>query len=151
VDTAGVVADHAADGATVVAGGIGSEGQMMFFGGVAEVIEDNAGLDARDAPFGIDLENVSHVLGEIEHDGDIAALSCERGSTATAKERSAEVTTNGDGSEDIVRIARKNYADGNLAIVRAVSGVESAASIVEADVTTDAEAQGFGKPRGIAY
>ncbi len=38
VDAAGVVADHAADGAAVVAGGIGGEGQVIFFGGVAEVI-----------------------------------------------------------------------------------------------------------------
>ena len=119
---------------------------MMFFGGVAEVIEDNAGLDARDAAFGIDLQNLSHVPGEIEHDRDIATLAGQRSSSATAKERSAEFTANGDGREDVIRIARKNYADGNLAVVGAVSGVESAAAIIEADFTTNAGRRASASP-----
>ncbi len=84
VDAAGVVANHAADGAAVVAGGIGREGEVMFFGGVAEVVEDNSGLNAGDAAFGIDFENARHVLGEIQHDGDVAALAGQGcASTAT--------------------------------------------------------------------
>src|SRR5262249_24471597 len=92
VDAAGVIADHAADGAAVVAGRIGGEGQVMFFGSVAKVIEDDSGLDSRNAPLGIDLENVVHVLGEIENDGDVAALSGKRCATAAAKERGAKFT-----------------------------------------------------------
>ena len=57
--TAGVVADHAADGATVMARGIGPEGQMMFLGGVAEIVEHHAGLDPRNAPLRIDLQDDS--------------------------------------------------------------------------------------------
>ena len=49
VDAAGVIADHAADGAAVMTGGIGSEGQMIFFGGVAEMVEDDSRLHASDA------------------------------------------------------------------------------------------------------
>jgi hypothetical protein len=45
VDAAGVVADHAADGAAGVGGGIGGEGEGEFFCGVADAIEDDAGLD----------------------------------------------------------------------------------------------------------
>jgi hypothetical protein len=90
VDAAGVVADHAADGAAVVAGGIGSEGEVMLFGGVAESVEDDSGLHAGDAAGGIDLENARHVLGKIEDDGDVAALAGERSAAAAAEERRAE-------------------------------------------------------------
>ncbi len=146
VDAAGVVADHAADGAAVMAGGIGREGQMIFFGGVSEMIEDDSGLHARDAPLGIDLEDISHVLREIENDGDVAALSGERGAAAAAKERSTEVATNGDGRENIVGIARKNNADRNLAVVGAVGRVERAAAVVEADVPAHAGRRASASP-----
>ncbi len=51
VDAAGVVADHAADGAAAVGGGIGGEGEGEFFCGVADAIEDDAGLDVDGAGF----------------------------------------------------------------------------------------------------
>ena len=58
----------------------------MFFGGVAEVVENDAGLHAGDAAGGIDLENPRHVLGEVEDDGDVAALAGERGAAAAAEQ-----------------------------------------------------------------
>jgi hypothetical protein len=78
MDSAGIVSDHPADGATIVAGGIGREGEVMLFGGVAELIEYNAGLHTSDAACRIDRKNSPHVLGKIQHDGDIAALTCKR-------------------------------------------------------------------------
>ncbi len=56
----------------------------MFFSGVAEVIENDSGLYTRNAALGIDLEDVSHVLRKIENDGDVAALSSERGTSTAA-------------------------------------------------------------------
>jgi hypothetical protein len=75
VDAAGVVADHAADGATVVAGGIGGEGEVILFGCVAEVVEHYSGLDSRNVAGGIDFKNLSHVFREIKNNRDIAALT----------------------------------------------------------------------------
>ena len=75
MDTAGVVADHAADGAAVVSGGVGGEGQVMFFGCVTEMIEHHSGLHAGDAAGGIDLQNIPHVFGEVENHRDVRALS----------------------------------------------------------------------------
>ena len=49
VHAAGVVADHAAEGAAVVGGGIGREGQVMLLGCGAEVVENHSGLNAGDA------------------------------------------------------------------------------------------------------
>ena len=145
VDAAGVVADHAADGAAVVAGGIGGEGEVMFFGGVAEVVEDDAGLHAGDAAGGIDLENARHVLGEVEDDGDVAALSGEGGAAAAAEHGRIEFAAEGECGEDVVGVVRENYADGDLAVVRTVGRVEGAAAVVEANVSTQMFTQSLGE------
>ena len=46
MDAATVVANDTAEGAAGVSGGIGRVGEVMEFGGVAQAIEDDAGLDA---------------------------------------------------------------------------------------------------------
>src|ERR1035437_2017637 len=57
MDSAGIVSDHPADGATIVAGGIGREGEVMLFGGGAGLIEDNAGPPTNDAACRVDRKN----------------------------------------------------------------------------------------------
>jgi hypothetical protein len=141
VDSAGVVADHAADGAAVVTGGIGSEGEVMFFGGVAQLVENDSGLHASDAASGIDLEDRGHVLGKIEDDGDVAALAGERRSSATTEQRRAKVATDGNSGENILSVAGNDYANGNLAIVGSVGGVESTGAGIEADLAANVGAQ----------
>jgi hypothetical protein len=116
---------------------------VVLFGGVAKVIEHDAGLYASDAAPGIDLKNAGHVLGEIQHDGDVAALPGERGSGPTAEQGRTEFATNRNCGEDVVGIARKNYADRDLAVVGAVGGVEGAAAVVKANVAANAQAQSF--------
>ena len=138
MDAAGIVADHAADGAAVVAGGIGSEGEVMFFGGVAEMIEHDAGLHACDAARGIDLEDARHVLGKVQHHRNIAALTGQRRAATTAEQGRAEFAAHGNGGENIVRVMGKDYADGDLAVVGTVGGVERTAAVVEANLATEA-------------
>ena len=75
VDSAGVVTDHATDGAAIVAGWIGSESEVVLFGGIAQVIENDSGLDLRDAVRGIDFEDFPHVPREIENDRYVATLT----------------------------------------------------------------------------
>ena len=132
MDATGVVADHAADGAAVMAGRIGGEGEVMFLRGVAEMIEDDSGLDAGDAALGINLEDVAHVLGEVEHHGHVAALAGKGSASAAAEKRSAEFAAGRDGGEDILRVIRKNHTDGDLAVVGSVGGVERASAAIEA-------------------
>jgi hypothetical protein len=145
VDAAGVVADHAAESAAVVGGGIGAEGEVVFFGGGAEVIEDDSRLDAGRAANGIDFEDLIHVGGEIEDDGNVAALSGEGCASAAAEQRRAELAAECDRGLNIVRIARQHYSDRNLAVVGAVGGVESAGAAIEADFTANLFAQSFGQ------
>src|SRR5579863_6274148 len=149
MDAAGVVADHAAQGAAVVGGRIGGEGQVILFSRVAEMVEDDSGLDAGDAALGIDLENLRHVLRKIEDDGDVAELSGKRGSGAAAKKRSAELAARGDRHENVVGIAREDDSDGYLAVVRSVGRIESAAAVVEADISPHFRAESISQPRSI--
>src|SRR5207244_10263893 len=44
VDAAGVIADHAADGAVGVGGGVGAEGEGVLLRGVAQIVENYARL-----------------------------------------------------------------------------------------------------------
>jgi len=113
------------------------------------VIEDDSRLDTGNAACGIDLEDVGHVLREIQDDRDVAALSGERGSSTSAKKRGAEFATKTDCGENIVRVAREHYANRDLAIVGAVSRIESAALVVEAHVAAKVLSQGLGQPQGI--
>src|SRR5690349_2549802 len=121
----------------------------MFFGCVAQVIENDPRLHASDATCGIDLEDVGHVLREIEDDCDVAALPGKRGSSAAAKKWGAEFAAKRDCGENIVGVAREHYANRDLAIVGAVSRIESAALVVEADVPTKVFTQGFSQSQGI--
>src|ERR1700678_1009482 len=113
---------------------------MMFFGGIAEIVEDHAGLHASNAADGIDLEDPRHVPGEIEDDGNVAALAGERGASATAEQRRSELAAERYGGENVVDVAGKNHADGNLAVVGTVRRVECAGSGIKAYVAGRAAA-----------
>jgi hypothetical protein len=124
---------------------------MVFFGRGAEMIEDHSGLHAGDAPGGIDFEDPRHVLGKIEDDGDVAALPGQRCAAAAAEQRSAELTAQRNRGENIVDIARKHYADRNLAVVGAVGRVESAAAAIKPDFAANLFAESLGKTRSVHW
>ncbi len=123
---AGIVADHAAERATVVGCGIGREGEVVLLGCGAQSVEDNSGLDAGDAAVGVDLENGRHVFREVEDDGGVTALSGERGASAARKQRSVVVAAQGNGGENVFFIAGNYDADRHLAIIGAVGCIEGA-------------------------
>src|ERR1700741_540522 len=115
------------------------------------MVKHDPWLNSCDATVRIDLQDVSHVLREVEDHRDVAALSGEGSAPATAKERGAEFAANTDCRENVVSIARQNDANGNLAIVRAVCRVEGAAAVVELYVAANTSAQGFVQPQRIGY
>ena len=90
VDAAGVVADHAADGASAVGGGVGGEGEGEFFCGFADAVEDDAGLDVDGAGDGSTCAHLVHVLREVEDDGEVAALAGERGAGSAREDGGVE-------------------------------------------------------------
>ncbi len=87
-------------------GGIWSEGEVMLFGGSAERIEDDSGLNSRDAAHRIDFENGRHVLREIEDDGGVATLSGEGGSSAAGQDRGMMFAAKSDGCDNVFSVAR---------------------------------------------
>ena len=88
---AGVVPDHAAEGVAVVRRGIRSERETVRRGGVAQLVEVAAGFDDRVLRLGIDRAHPVEVLGEVDDDGDVGALSGEARSAAAAGNRDPRV------------------------------------------------------------
>ncbi len=126
VDAAGVVADHAADGAAAVGGGVGCVGEGEFFGGFADAVEDDAGLDVDGAGDGIDGAHLVHVLREVEDDGGVAALAGERGACSAREDGGFEAAADFDGGDDVCFVEGDDEADGDVTVVGGVGGVEGA-------------------------
>jgi hypothetical protein len=116
----------------------------MLFRGVAQMVEHNAGLHAGDTAYGIDLEDLSHVLCEVEDDRDIAALSRERSASSAAENGSTEIAADGKRGENVVGIVREHDPNRNLAIVGAVGGVKGPRAAIKADFAGKLRAQGCG-------
>ena len=129
---AGIVSDHSAERAAAVRGGIGAERQLMFLRAVAQRIQNDAGLDAREFSGRVDLQNLVHVLREVQNHGDVAGLPGEARAGAARQDRRAEFPARGHRRDHIVVIARNHEANRNLAVIRAVGGIQRAASAVEA-------------------
>jgi hypothetical protein len=124
-----------------MAGRIGGKGEVMFLGGVAEMIEDDSGLDAGDAALGIKLEDLRHVFRKVEDYGEVAALSRERRASSTAEHGCIVLAGDGDGGDDIIGISGNNHTDWNLPVIGSVGCIESTAAIIEADLAADLAAQ----------
>ncbi len=145
MNAAGVIADHAAEGAAAVRGGVGSEGQLKLFRRLAYTVEHDAGLDAHGAGDGIDRVHVVHVLREVEDDGGVAGLAGDRGAASAREDGRVEAAADGDRGDDIVLVARDDEADGDVAIVRGVGGVGGFGGSVEADLAANLFAKPFFK------
>ena len=88
--SAGVVANHPAQRAAAVRGGIGDEGEVMGFRLAAQSVEHHAGLDAGQMARRVELEYLFHVFAEIENHGDVAALSRQAGTCSSRQNGRAE-------------------------------------------------------------
>lgn len=125
VGTTGVVSDHAANGAAGMGCRVGSEGEVMLFSCFTHAVENDAGLNACELLIKIDRMNGAHVLGKVEHNGDIAALASEAGTCAAQKNGSAELAADCDGRFGVGGIAGDDDSDRNLTVVRSICGVKS--------------------------
>src|SRR5437764_44993 len=69
----------------------------------------DAGFDGRDTRVRIDRDDAIHVFREIEHDRDVARLSCEAGATAPCEDRNRVLASDRKCREDITLVARNHY------------------------------------------
>jgi hypothetical protein len=113
----------------------------MPLGGVAKIVENNAGLNPGNTPRRIDFQDLVHVLRKIQDHSDVAALAGERGTAAAAQNGSAKFTRQRNCGDDIIYVAWEDNTDRDLAIVGTVGGVQSAAAGIEADFTAKVAAQ----------
>ncbi len=145
VDAAAVVADHAAQGAAVVGGRVGPEGEAVGLGGGPQVVQHRARLHHGQAALGVDLDDPMHVLGEVQHHRHVAALAGQAGAAAAGQDRHVVLAAEGDSGHDVVGVAREDDADWDLPVVGGVGGVQGAAAAVEADLAGHVAAEGAGE------
>jgi hypothetical protein len=110
---------------------------MVLFGSLAQAVENDARLNARQLCGGINGDELVHVPREVEDHGHIDALASEAGSRSARQDGSACCATGGQSGFDIGGVARQNYANGKLTVIRGVGGVKSAGTEIEADVTRE--------------
>ncbi len=132
VDAAGVVADHSADGAPAVGGGVGAEGEAVGEGGAAEVVEHRAGEHAGEPPLGVDREHPPEVARAVDHHRDVAALPGEAGAAPPLHDRRAMPPARRHRRDQIVRVPRADDADRHLPVVRGVGRIDRPVAGVEA-------------------
>ncbi len=137
-----VVADHAAERAPAVRRRIGAEREVMGLGGVAQRVQDDAGLDPRETPGRIDLQDPVHVLAEIEDDRHVAALARETGAGSPGEHRRSIVPADADGGDDVLGVTWDDEPNRNLTVVRAIGRVQRSAPAVEADLAANFARQG---------
>src|SRR5690242_14523637 len=100
MDAAAVVADHSAERIVVVGRRVGAEGQLMLFGGLAQMIEDAPWLDARGLFTGVDLDDLIHEAREVEDNGDVHRLAGNSSAAASRDDRDVVAPANSDGLDD---------------------------------------------------
>ena len=98
---------------------------------------DHAGLDVSDARAGVDRYHAIHVLREIEHERRVARLSGEAGAAAAREYRDRVFARQRERRDHVALVPRNHDADGHLAIVRRIGGVDRASAGVEAHFAFD--------------
>src|SRR3954447_21639833 len=89
MNAARVIADHAAERVTAVSRGVRAKGQVVLSGSVAQLIEHDAGFDARITLLRVHLDNPVHVLREIEQEGEFYGLAGNPGASPASHDRRA--------------------------------------------------------------
>jgi len=111
---------------------------------VPQRVENDPRLNPRGFPGGVQLENPVHRLREIQHDGDVAALSGQTRPGAARQDGRVERPARGHSREHVFCITRDDEADRNLTVVGPVRRVQRAASAIEPDLAADG-------PRELAF
>ncbi len=138
---AGVVADHAADGAVGVGGGLGPVAQPVRRELPVEVVQHDPRLHDAGAGIGVHRLHTGAVLRPVEHHPRVGALSRQARPAAPRQNRRTELPRHGHRLGTGLGGARDDHADGRLPEVRGVRGVRRPAPGVEADLTVDPLAQ----------
>src|SRR5438105_2907993 len=105
------------------------------------MVEDQAGLDAREPLLRIDLDDLVQVLGEVDDDRDVATLAREARAAAVSEHGRPIVAADPHRLDDVLGRTRDDYADRQLAVVGAAGRVERAVARPKTDLTLDGAAE----------
>ncbi len=144
VRAAGVVADHAAEGAAAVRGGVGAEREAVRFRGGLQCVEHDARFHCGQFARGVDLEDPVEVPGEVQDQPGAAGVARDAGSRAPPGDRHAVFAGHGERGGHVVGVPRMHHAQRDLPVVRGVGGVQRAGAGVEARPSFEDAAQGGG-------
>lgn len=149
VGAAGVVADHPAEGAAVVGRRVRAEGEAVGAGGVAQVVEDRAGLDDRRARVRVEVEHAAHVTVEVDHHRLVHRLPADAGARPQRQDRDAVVAGREHRGLDVVGVHRLDDPERHVAVVRRVGRPHRARGGVEPDRAAHRRAQRSGEQRAV--
>ncbi len=151
VGAAGVVADHAAEGAAAVRRRVGAEGQPVRAGRLPQPVQDQAGLHGGGAGRGVQVQQAAHVAGEVQHHAPAGGLS--RGGRAAAAGRDGHLVGAADleGGGHVVAVAGGDDADGDAAVVGRVHGRQRPRRRPEVHVPAHGAAQVPGQVRTVSH
>jgi hypothetical protein len=150
VEAAGVVADHPPEGATVMRGRVGTEGEAVARRGGSQLVEDDARLDPGEPALRVDPDDAAQVLGGVDDHGGVAGLAGQAGPRAPGEHGRPVAPAGLQGGLDVASVPGEHHAGGHLTVVRGVGGVEGPAPGIEADLPPDASPELGGEERGIA-
>ena len=137
VAAARVVADHPAERAPGVGRGVRAERQAVLLGRAAQVVEDDARLDAGGARHRVQLEDPGHVPAGVDDDRDVAGLAGEARPRAAGEGRRVELGAHAQRGHHVVVVEREDDPERHLAIVRRVGRVHRARRAIERDLAAE--------------
>jgi hypothetical protein len=123
VRAAGIVADHAADRAARVGGGIRTEPQPVRCRRQLQIGQDQAGLDGRGAGLRVERDQPIEVPGEVQHDAGTDGVSGAGRSGTAGGQRRTGAAGDPQGQRDLVGVPGKDHHLGHHPVVRGVGGV----------------------------
>ncbi len=141
VGAARVVADHSAERAAAVGGGVGSEAQSVRGGGLLEPVEDQPGLHDRGARGGVEGQQPVHVPGEVQDHARPRRLPGDRRSAAACHHGHTVLPAHRQRRRHVVGVPRGDHAQRDPPVVGGVHGDQRPGGDVETDLTPDDRAQ----------
>ena len=130
---AGVIADHAPEGAPGVGGGVGPEGQPVPLGRPAQVVQHDSRFGPGQPPVGIDFEDAGHVARHVDDDCLVARLPGQARTGAASQERRPGLGGQPGHGLDVGVVDGEDDPERDIAVVRRVGGVSGPGRVVEAD------------------
>ena len=124
-----VVTRHAAQRGLCAGGHIYRVPQAVLFERSVQVVEHDAGLDLCAALLHIDVQNIAHGLGMVDHQSSTDGLSALAGTAAARNHGHFQVAANGQRGFYLVRSTRHKNTHRHDLVNRRIGGVAAFVSI----------------------